>query len=204
MWVIKLGGSLLSSGSLKDWLSIITEFGAGKLVIVPGGGVFAEQVRIAQKKWRFDDKTAHQMALLAMEQYAYLLKSYAPVLHVSDSIEGIERAVNLNQIPVWLPSKMVNQSQTLSSTWNLTSDSLALWLVGQLDAENMLLVKSVSADEMNSRQLSAMKKVDKDFPEFVNTLKSDLWWLDQNDMGNLKQLLKENDNPEDYLKHIVY
>lgn len=204
MWVIKLGGSLLSSGSLKEWLSIFTEYGAGKIVIVPGGGVFAEQVRIAQKKWKFDDEAAHQMALIAMEQYAYLLKSYAPVLHVSDSIEGIERAVNLNQIPVWLPSKMVNQCQALSSTWKLTSDSLALWLAGQLDAEHTLLVKSVSAEDMNSRQLSALNKVDEDFPEFVNKLESDLWWLDQSDMDNLKQLLKENGNLKDYLKAIVY
>ena len=204
MWVIKLGGSLLSSGSLKDWLSIITEFDAGKLVIVPGGGVFAEQVRIAQKKWRFDDENAHQMALLAMEQYAYLLKSYAPVLHFSDSIEGIQRAVNLNQIPVWLPCKMINQYQELTPNWDLTSDSLALWLAGQLDAEHTLLVKSVSADDMNSRQLSALNMVDGYFPEFVNKLESDSWWLDQNDMDNLKQLLKENGNPKDYLKAIVY
>jgi 5-(aminomethyl)-3-furanmethanol phosphate kinase len=189
---------------LKDWLSIISEYGAGKLVIVPGAGVFAEQVRIAQKKWRFDDETAHQMALLAMEQYAHLLKSYAPILDLSDSIEGIETAVNLNQIPVWLPCKMINQCQALSSNWDLTSDSLALWLAGQLDVENMLLVKSVSADDMNSRQLSALNKVDQDFPEFVNKLESDVWWLDQNDMDKLKQLLKENGNPIDYLKQIIY
>lgn len=204
MWVIKLGGSLLSSGSLKDWLAIITEYGAGEFVIVPGGGVFAEQVRIEQKKWKFDDETAHQMALLAMEQYAYLLKSYAPNLHLSDSIEGIETAVNLNQIPVWLPCKLINQCQTLSSNWNLTADSLALWLTGQLDAEHMLLVKSVSATDMNSRQLSALNMVDADFSEFANKLESDLWWLDQNDKDNLKQLLKENGNPKDYLKHIIY
>ena len=204
MWIIKLGGSLLSSGSLKDWLSIITELGAGKLVIVPGGGVFAEQVRIAQKKWRFDDGIAHQMALLAMEQYAYLLKSYASILHLSDSIEGIETVVNQNQIPVWLPSKMVNQCQALSSNWNLTSDSLALWLAGQLDAEHTLLVKSVSATDISSRQLSALNKVDEDFPEFVNKLESDLWWLDQNDMDNLKQLLKENGKPKNNLKQIIY
>lgn len=204
MWVIKLGGSLLSSGSLKEWLSIITEFGAGKLVIVPGGGIFAKHVRVAQKKWKFDDKTAHQMALLAMEQYAHLLKSYAPVLNFSDSIEGIEKAVNLNQIPVWLPFKMITQCQKLSSNWNLTSDSLALWLASRLNAEHTLLVKSLSASDMNSRQLSESGMVDEDFPEFANKLASGLWWLDQNDMNDLKILLMKNDKPEGYLKPIAY
>jgi len=195
---------VLSSGNLKEWLSIITEFGAGKLVIVPGGGIFAEYVRVAQKKWKYDDKTAHQMALLAMEQYAHLLKSHAPVLSYSDSIDGIEKAVNLNQIPVWLPFKMITQCQELSSNWNLTSDSLALWLANQLNAEHTLLVKSLSASNMNSRRLSELGMVDEDFPEFVNKLESGLWWLDQNDMNDLKKLLKKNDKPEDYLKPIAY
>ena len=56
MWVIKLGGSLLSSESLKEWLSVIVKHGAGKLVIVPGGGIFADKVRDEQQKWKFDDK----------------------------------------------------------------------------------------------------------------------------------------------------
>lgn len=204
MWIIKLGGSLLSSGSLKEWLSIITELGAGKLVIVPGGGFFADHVRDAQKKLKFDDKIAHQMALLAMEQYALLLKSHASVLDFSDSIEGIEKAVNQNQIPVWLPFRMSTQCQDLSSNWKLTSDSLALWLASQLNAEHTLLVKSLSASGMNSRQLSELGMVDENFPEFVNKLDSGLWWLDQNDMNELKKLLKKNEKPEDYLKPIAY
>jgi aspartokinase-like uncharacterized kinase len=143
MWVIKLGGSLLSSGSLQEWLSTIVKHGAGKLVIVPGGGIFADQVRDAQQKWKFDDKAAHQMALLAMEQYAYLLQSYAPDLGLSDSIEGIEKAISLNQVPVWLPFKMINACQDISSNWDLTSDSLALCLAEQLNAEHVMLVKSL-------------------------------------------------------------
>ncbi len=203
MWVIKLGGSLLSSGSLQDWLSIVARYGAGKFVIVPGGGVFAEQVRVAQKKWKFNDATAHQMALLGMEQYAHLLKSYVPILHLSDSIAGIEISVNSNQIPVWLPRKMISQCQGLSANWNLTSDSLALWLAGQLNAEHTLLVKSVSATDMNPKQLSALNKVDKDFPEFANKLESDIWWLDRNDMDNLKQLLKEKGKPENKFRKVT-
>ncbi len=209
MWVIKLGGSLLSSGSLKEWLSIIVEHGAGKLTIVPGGGIFADQVREVQQKWQFDDKTAHQMALLAMEQYAHLLHFYAPDLSFTDSIEGIEKAVSLNQVPVWLPFKMINICQDVSTNWNITSDSLALWLAGHLNAEHVLLVKSASISKSSSgnlhaRQLSESEMVDKDFPEFVKKLESSIWWLDQNDMGILENLLTTNDNPENYFKAITY
>jgi aspartokinase-like uncharacterized kinase len=204
MWVIKLGGSLLSSGSLREWLSIIVEHGAGKLVIVPGGGIFADQVRDAQKKLKFDDKAAHQMALLAMEQFAHLLKSYAPDLGLSDSIEGIQKAISLNQVPVWLPFKMINSCQDVSANWDLTSDSLALCLAEQLNTEHVMLLKPLSSNNLNARQLSESGLVDKDFPEFVKKSESAIWWLDQNDMGTLEDLLKTNKKPENLLNAIVY
>ena len=204
MWVIKLGGSLLSSGRLNEWLSIIVEFGKGKLVIVPGGGCFADQVREAQKKWRFDDKAAHQMALLAMEQTAYLLKSVAPDLSLTDSTEGIEEVVNLNKVPVWLPCKMIDTCQDITSNWNVTSDSLALWLAGKLNAEHTMLVKSLSASNRNARQLSDFNMVDKAFPEFVKKSESGLWWLEEDDMGVFKKMLKTKAAPEDCLMSVVY
>ena len=204
MWVIKLGGSLLSSGSLQEWLSVIIEHGAGKLVIVPGGGIFADKVREEQQKWKFDDKAAHQMALLAMEQYAHLLQSYAPDLDLADSIQGIEKAISLNQVPVWLPFKMINACQDVSANWNITSDSLSLWLAAQLNAEHTMLVKSLSSKNLNARQLSESEMVDKDFPEFVKKSQSSVWWLAQNDVGALENLLKTKDTPENHLKAIEY
>ena len=204
MWVIKLGGSLLSSGSLQEWLSIIVEHGAGKLVIVPGGGIFADKVRDAQQKWKFDDKAAHQMALLAMEQYAHLLQSYAPDIVLADSIEGIEKAISLKQVPVWLPFKMINTCQDVSANWDLTSDSLALYLADQLNAKHVMLVKSLSSKNLNARQLSESKMVDKYFPEFVKKTESAVWWLAQNDMGALENLLITNDKPEKHLKTVIY
>ena len=204
MWVIKLGGSLLSSGSLREWLSIIVEFGAGKIVIVPGGGIFADQIRDAQLKWKFDDKAAHQMALLAMEQYTHVLQSYAPDLSLSDSIEGIEKATTLNQVPVWLPFKMINTCQDVSANWNLTSDSLALWLAGKLNAEHVILVKSLNSNNLNARQLSESDMADKDFPVFVKKSKSAVWWLDQSSMDDLEKLLKTNGKPENYFNSIAY
>lgn len=194
----------MSSGSLNKWLSIIVEFGRGKLVIVPGGGSFAAQVREAQKKWRFDDKAAHQMALLAMEQTAHLLKSIEPDLSLTDSIKDIEEIVNQNKVPVWLPCKIIDRSQELSSNWDVTSDSLALWLAGKLKAEHTMLVKSLSASNKNARQLSDFDMVDKAFPEFVKKSESGLWWLEENDMGVFKKMLKTKAKPEDYLKSVVY
>ena len=51
MIVLKLGGSLLSSSILLDYLQLASEQGQGKVVIVAGGGIFAEQVRLSQQQW---------------------------------------------------------------------------------------------------------------------------------------------------------
>ena len=66
------------------------------------------------------------------------------------SIEDIEEIVNLNKVPVWLPYKMINTDQELSSNWDVTSDSLVLWLAGKLKAEHTLLIKSLSASNRNA------------------------------------------------------
>ncbi|MFA7096705.1 MAG: aspartate kinase, partial [Gammaproteobacteria bacterium] len=38
MWIVKLGGSLAQNPALKDWLEVLARDGAGRVVVVPGGG----------------------------------------------------------------------------------------------------------------------------------------------------------------------
>ncbi|MFN0316892.1 MAG: aspartate kinase, partial [Burkholderiales bacterium] len=67
MWIVKLGGSLSRAGTLAQWLAAIAQVGRGKIIVVPGGGSYADAVRDEQERWRFDDSCAHSMALLAMD-----------------------------------------------------------------------------------------------------------------------------------------
>src|SRR5215510_16371000 len=66
--VVKLGGSYAHAAELKPWLAAIAAC-AGHVVLVPGGGPFADAVREAQARMGFDDRVAHRMALTAMAQY---------------------------------------------------------------------------------------------------------------------------------------
>ena len=65
--IVKLGGSHSSGPHIRDWLAAIVAE-AGGIVIVPGGGPFADAVRSAQPRMGFDDRAGDAMALLAMEQ----------------------------------------------------------------------------------------------------------------------------------------
>lgn len=141
MWVVKLGGSLLGTPELQAWLDMLALQSDGRVVIVPGGGIFADAVREAQRTVAFDDAVAHHMALLAMEQYGLALKSLQPKLVTAASeLEISERSWQHRAI-VWLPSRMVLADETIAQNWNVTSDSLAAWLAKKINASRLVLVK---------------------------------------------------------------
>ncbi|MEJ2434100.1 MAG: hypothetical protein P8Y53_13415 [Pseudolabrys sp.] len=103
--VVKLGGSQSGSAHLRGWLKALAECG-GRVVVVPGGGPFADAVRMAQLKMGLGDAVAHHMALLAMEQYGRALASLAPGIHVAGTIAEIRSALRARQVPVWAPVQM--------------------------------------------------------------------------------------------------
>jgi aspartokinase-like uncharacterized kinase len=140
--VIKLGGSFAFSADLGDWIAAIAGC-AGRAVIVPGGGPFADVVRAAQVQMGFDDRAAHRMALLAMEQYGCAMKSLHEALSLADSVDSIRRGLAVGQIPVWLPTPMALSATDIPQSWDVTSDSLAAWLAGKIGAARLLLVKRV-------------------------------------------------------------
>src|SRR3546814_1733087 len=92
LWVVKLGGSLAGGPELTGWLDALAA-GGGSIVLVPGGGPFADAVRTMQRRWSFGDATAHHLALLAMEQYGLMLAGLQPVLRPAAS-----RAANLRRL----------------------------------------------------------------------------------------------------------
>src|SRR5260370_34880614 len=90
--VVKLGGSHAFSEHLASWVAAIAGC-AGDVVVVPGGGPFADAVREAQPKIGFDDDAAHHMALLAMEQYACALAALNGTLVPADSLAALQHAL---------------------------------------------------------------------------------------------------------------
>jgi len=144
MWVVKLGGSLLGTPELKKWLELLARQSDGRILIVPGGGVFADLIRSTQTVGGYDDATAHRMALLAMEQYGLIMKSLQPDLVMASSeLEIAERSWQ-HRAMVWMPSHMVLADDAIPMNWDVTSDSLAAWLSGKIGADRLVLVKHVA------------------------------------------------------------
>jgi aspartokinase-like uncharacterized kinase len=146
VWVVKLGGSLANSGELPRWLDVIATAGAGKVVLVPGGGPWADEVRAAQEREGFDDQLAHRKALRAMEQYGKVLAGMRSNLIPVAGIAEIREARRNGKVAVWMPHEMVVADPSIPQNWDVTSDSLAAWLANHLNASALVLVKSLKID----------------------------------------------------------
>jgi aspartokinase-like uncharacterized kinase len=138
--VIKLGGSFARHARLNDIVRAL-EKGVGRAVIVPGGGAFADTVRREQKRIGFDDPAAHRMALLAMATFGIALASLSPLLQTAAEPAEIKRALHAGLAPVWLPLDLLEGRPDVPECWDMTSDSLALWLSSQLKAERLIVLK---------------------------------------------------------------
>ena len=184
--VVKLGGSHAFSAHLRQWIDAI-EAQAGRIVVVPGGGVFADQVREAQPRMGFDDSAAHVMAMLAMAQYGHALASLARKLDVVDSLAALRRCLAQARAPVWSPTPMALQDSAIAHSWDVTSDSLALWLARELNAERLLLIKQrlPIPSRRTARQLSEDGIVDAAFAGIDAVLPDGSWIAGPHDHEHL-------------------
>ena len=108
-WVIKIGGSLYNSPNLVEWLNTLSGCGSQNIIIVPGGGPFADQIRVADEQFNLDQELAHYMAVLAMQQYGYLMKSLCPKLNLVNSKQELNDCWNTRKVAIWEPFDMVRE-----------------------------------------------------------------------------------------------
>ena len=166
--VVKLGGSVVRSGALAGWLDVIAS-AACPVVVVPGGGALADEVRACQTQLGFGDQAAHRMALLAMDQLAWAVAGLRPGFSVGAKEEELWAVLDRKRIAVWAPYALVAERSDIEESWRLTSDSLALWLAGRLGATRCYLVKSIERKvaQTTAGQLARDGVVDAAFPEML-------------------------------------
>ncbi len=144
--VVKVGGSLMDKVS-----SVIATLKSAadspncafdKIVLVPGGGIFADEIR----SMNADDETSHWLAVLAMEKFGYLISALGipAVDKLSDCVSAGGKTL------VLLPYKPVREYDPLPHSWDITSDSIAAWAASELSERlggdfrvSLLLLKSV-------------------------------------------------------------
>ena len=173
--VVKVGGSLMEKVS-----SVIATLKAAadspdcafeKIILVPGGGIFADEVR----GMNADDETSHWLAVLAMEKFGYVISALGipAVDGFDDCLSGAGGANDANSIYsinstnnekllLLLPYRFMREYDPLPHSWDITSDSIAAWAASALSERiaggeprvSLLLLKSVDGIRLGSHETS--------------------------------------------------
>ena len=185
--VVKIGGSLALYPEKLRMLCSKLSAAAKKqnILVVPGGGEFADIVRIVDKRFSLSDSASHQMAILGMDQYGLLLSDLIKNSHVINQLEHAQNVLDSHKLPFFLPSNFMLKNNPLENSWDVTSDSIAVYLANQLHTEKVLLVTDVDGiftcdpkkhadaklmNEISAKQLDAMSErtsVDKFLPKLL-------------------------------------
>jgi aspartokinase-like uncharacterized kinase len=177
--VVKIGGSLAKANDsqLADWLNVLSK-SKQTIILVPGGGPFADQVRLLQSRWNYSNETAHHMAILAMQQYGLMLADLSPVFECCSSVLAIKLKLNLGlHSMIWMPSIVELDADQVTANWDVSSDSLAAWLSEKLKADRLILIKSVKLSQrkdISIQSLQADNIVDQAFHRMMRRVENPL------------------------------
>lgn len=142
--VLKVGGSLSRGEGLESLCREISRLGKQyRLLVVPGGGSFADQVRTAYARFRLSETAAHRMALSAMDQYAFMLSDLIPESFLATDLSSSGRAAGSGRVPVLLPSVPVINESPLPHSWQVTSDTISAWVAQSSNCRRLVLLKDV-------------------------------------------------------------
>jgi aspartokinase-like uncharacterized kinase len=192
--VVKLGGSVVRSGELAAWLEAIASAPL-PVVVVPGGGALADEVRSCQAALGFGDRAAHRMALLAMDQLAWAVAGLRIGFAVGTTEAELRAVLERGEVAVWAPYGLVAGRGDVEESWRLTSDSLALWLAGRLGASCCFLVKSVQREGRHARAQELMQAgiVDQAFPAMLKDAGVPAFLLGRGDQKTFAAALSAED-----------
>lgn len=189
MWVVKVGGSLLGSPALKKWVDVLAKCTDQRLIIVPGGGVFADAARQAQAQSQISDACAHELAVLAMDQFGLMIADMNPTLATASSECEIDERTWQHRSIIWLPSKMVLADDTIEKSWDVTSDSLAAWIAHKMEAKHLILIKSEKPDEkaLAVDEMIQRGVLDKAFSQYAAQTTFSSWLLHKQDYEQFEE-----------------
>jgi 5-(aminomethyl)-3-furanmethanol phosphate kinase len=187
--VVKVGGGV-GDDALPALCATLGELGRRHpLLVVPGGARFADAVREADRSFGLHAATSHRMAILAMEQFGWLL---------SDLIPGAVRCTDLTpadtgRTRVLLPAGL--PFDELPASWDVTSDSIAAEVADRVGAGRLVLMKAVDGLHGRARltvaELAALQSevVDEYLPTVLEGVDFETWVIGGRNPERLVELL---------------
>lgn len=197
--VIKVGGSLLDWRELPERITaFLDEIRAGqpilRTVLIPGGGLAADSIRLLDRIHGLGAETAHRLALHSLDLTAEILAALLPWAITIQRPEVIYSVGNAGLVPILAPRRFLDEIDRLSddrlaASWDVTSDTIAARIAVSLKADRLILLKSTDAPPGIGRAEAArIGLVDRVFPEAARELARVAFLNLRNREGRLHEL----------------
>jgi len=142
--VLKIGGRLGRGEKLEALCQSLTNLGRRhRILVVPGGGAFADTVRDYDARYQLSSSASHWMAVLAMDQFGHLLSELIPDSKFVRSLPSAGRVAGAGRVPVLIPFDLLWREDPLAHSWSVTSDAIAAWVAELVRAPMLILLKTV-------------------------------------------------------------
>ena len=122
------------------------------MLVVPGGGPFADAVRAVDAEVGLGDPVAHVLALRAMDQLGVLLLPMLP------GAEVLDRLVAPRALALLLAAPAFEGHREIPASWDVTSDSLAVLAAGAIGASEVVLLKPVEGGGVDAYMPEAVRR----------------------------------------------
>lgn len=140
--VVKIGGALLRAEGLDGLRRACAEVERlatrRPVLVVPGGGQFADAVRAVDAQVGLADDVAHALALRAMDQLGVLVGGLLP------AAERLPDLAAPRSLGLLLVTPAFESRPEVPQSWAVTSDSLAVLAAAAIGAEEAVLLKPVA------------------------------------------------------------
>ncbi|MDO5826536.1 MAG: delta 1-pyrroline-5-carboxylate synthetase, partial [Methanosphaera sp.] len=121
--VVKIGGSLFPEHTDKLCECLIKS--DEKIVLINGGGDFANKLREYHEKYNFSNDIMHWSAIKSMDIIGELIASRNKNIQCINNPEDIEKVHDNKKIPLLLSYDLLKKEDPLKHSWDVTSDSIA-------------------------------------------------------------------------------
>ena len=155
--IAKIGGKILENQdnldhTLNQFRTLIYDKKViNKLILIPGGGSYANFVRILDKKLDIGDNLSHWMAIFAMNSNGGAIsQAYREIKSIKE-FEMLKEGKD--PISIFLPFDFLFQTDELPHSWAVSSDSITVYMARKLGLRECFLIKDVDGILTNNNEV---------------------------------------------------
>ncbi|AEH06743.1 [5-(aminomethyl)furan-3-yl]methyl phosphate kinase [Methanothermococcus okinawensis] len=178
MHLIKIGGSLTYYAKpLLNKLKRFSDEYEEKIIVVPGGGAFANVVRELNEKGGLNNRSSHKLATMSMDMMGIYFSEISNI-KTADNLYDAKYILKNDNIVILLPSKIVLSTDELPCSWDVTSDSIGAHIARLLNLNSIIIATDVDGiydnypegkllNTINAKSIKGFTSVDSYLPKLL-------------------------------------